>query len=56
MAKEIIWSPEAVEDRVSILAYWNMRNSSKNYSIRLDNEFLKIAELISRNPKIGKNY
>lgn len=54
MAKEIIWSSKALRDRAAISDYWRERNQSSAYSIELDNKFIKIVELISKNPKIGK--
>jgi len=32
MAKQIIWAPEAVSDRIQILDYWYKRLGTKEYS------------------------
>lgn len=54
MAKRIIWSLRAQEDRKSILAYWAKRNKSNAYSIKLDTLFREALILIKNNPQIGK--
>ena len=54
MAKQIIWSKLAQEDRKSILQYWIDRNKSKDYSIKLNQIFVDTVELLSKYPKIGK--
>ena len=53
MAKEIIWTPQAANDRWSILEYFIKRNKSNTYSIKLDNEFREAIEQISRDPRSG---
>ena len=35
MAKKVVWSLRAQNDRKKIFYYWNKRNKSNNYSIRL---------------------
>ena len=54
MAKQIIWSKRAFEDRKLILQYWIDRNQSITYSKRLNQIFENTAELISKFPEIGK--
>jgi plasmid stabilization system protein ParE len=54
MAKEIIWSEQAISDRKNILTYWILRNHSKVYSIKLDQLFREAVKLISDYPFIGK--
>ncbi len=54
MAKKIIWSRNAQNDRKEILAYWNNRNKSTFYSIKLNTLFNEAAELISKYSKTGK--
>ena len=54
MVKQIIWSRLAHTDRLNILDYWIKRNKSNTYSIRLNQIFENIADLISKYPKIGK--
>ena len=54
MAKEIIWSELAINDRKNILSYWILRNHSKLYSIKLDKLFRDSVSLIAEYPFIGK--
>lgn len=54
MAKRVIWSMPAQQDRKNIFEYWNERNKSKSYSIKL-NEVLKTSvKFISAHPNIGR--
>jgi toxin YoeB len=54
MAKRVIWSARARNDRKVILEYWIVRNQSKSYSIKLNQLFNNYVKLIARNPKIGR--
>ena len=54
MAKKIIWSEQAINDRKKILAYWILKNHSKLYSIKLDELFREAVILLSAHPFIGK--
>ncbi len=54
MAKQIIWSQQAQEDRKRILEYWIRRNKSSTYSKKLDKGFREALNLISKYPRIGK--
>lgn len=53
MAKQIIWAPEAVADRLQILDYWYKRLGTKEYSVRLDEMFKETAQILSRFPSLG---
>ena len=54
MAKQIIWSRLAQNDRLRILDYWIKKNRSAKYSKRLNQIFEHTADLISKYPRIGK--
>ena len=54
MAKRIIWSQRAQDDRKKILEYWIRRNKSNTYSKKLDKGFREALNLISKYPRIGK--
>jgi toxin YoeB len=54
MAKRVVWSLRAQSDRKDILKYWNQRNKSKAYSIKLNSLIKEAVELVARYPKIGK--
>lgn len=53
MAKKVIWSKQALKDRREILQYWIERNSSKIYSVKLNNLFVDAVQLIASHPNIG---
>ena len=54
MAKEIVWSLRAQNNRKEIFTYWNNRNKSNLYSLKLNSLFIDAANLIAKFPKIGK--
>jgi len=54
MAKRIIWSKNALADRIQILDYWFLRIGNKIYSRRLDNEIKEAIRHLSKFPKIGR--
>lgn len=54
MAKQIIWSKLAQQNRRLILDYWIRRNKSNIYSKRLNQIFENTADLICKHPNIGK--
>lgn len=55
MVKEVIWSKRAQNDRKEIFTYWNNRNKSNVYSIKLNELFKKAIYLISEYPQLGKH-
>jgi toxin YoeB len=54
MAKKVVWSLRAQQDRKKIFSYWNKRNKSNQYSIHLNELFKEATKIISDYPKIGK--
>jgi toxin YoeB len=54
MAKNVVWSKRALEDRKAILSYWIERNKSNNYSRKLNILFKEAIQLVAAFPKIGK--
>ncbi len=54
MAKQIVWSRLAHNDRIKILEYWTKRTKSTRYSRKLNRLFNDAVELISRYPQMGK--
>ena len=54
MAKKVIWSKRAVNDRKEILRYWNTYNGSTVYSKKLNALFKKAIHLIATHPFIGR--
>ncbi|MCD4771898.1 MAG: type II toxin-antitoxin system RelE/ParE family toxin [Bacteroidales bacterium] len=54
MVRELIWSKFALKQKQNIFEYWNKRNKSKSYSIKLNNLFNNAAELLIAHPNIGE--
>ena len=54
MARQIIWSRRAQNDRIEIFKYWNKRNKSNLYSKKLNGLIKEAVKLISEYPEIGK--
>lgn len=54
MAKRIVWSQRAQDDRKRILKYWINRNKSYAYSKILDRKFREALKIIREFPQIGK--
>jgi len=52
MAKQIIWSLRAQNDRKEILGYWIERNKSNTYSKKLNFLFKEAVKLVAKHPKI----
>lgn len=55
MAKRIIWSLRAREERRKILEYWYKRNKSKIYSQKLFKIFQVAVKQIAENPEVGRS-
>jgi len=53
MARRIIWSRRAQNDRIEIFKYWNERNKSNLYSKKLYGLFIEAVKLIAEYPEIG---
>lgn len=54
MVKEIIWTQRAKRELIEILEYWNDRNKSNRFSIRLNNLIEEQINLISQFPTISR--
>ena len=54
MAKQVVWSRRALDDRKQILDYWRNRNKSNTYSKKLNQLFEEAIKIIVDFPKIGK--
>lgn len=54
MAKRIVWSPDAQQDRLTILEYWHKRLGHKHFSTKLYHEFVRVSRMVARNPRIGR--
>ena len=54
MVRRIIWSKNAIRDRVQILDYWHKRIGTKTYSRKLDNKLKESIKLLKSFPEMGK--
>lgn len=54
MARQIIWTFTAQEERREILTYWIKRNKSTTYSRKLNRLIVSAMKDVSRNPLIGR--
>ena len=54
MAKQIIWTKRAQQDRKDILHYWRTNNQSNAYSIKLNRLIKKAISLVAAHPHIGR--
>ena len=54
MAKQVIWSLRAQNDKKEILDYWRQRNKSNTYSKKLNELFKESIRIILDFPQIGK--
>jgi addiction module RelE/StbE family toxin len=54
MAKQVIWSLRAQNDKKEILDYWRQRNKSNTYSKKLNELFKESIRIIIDFPQIGK--
>jgi addiction module RelE/StbE family toxin len=54
MARKVIWSIRAQQDRKDIFTYWTIRNKSNAYSLKLNRMFNEAKALIAKHPEIGR--
>ena len=54
MAKRIIWTENAHNERKEILLYWKNHNQSTAFSKKLNELIKKAIQLISSHPHIGR--
>ncbi len=53
MAKQIVWTQRAQQDRIGILQYWRLCNKANAYSKKLNVFFRKAVAIIAMYPKLG---
>ena len=54
MVSAVIWTEKAKKELMEILTYWNIRNKSKSFSLKLNNLIEEQLLLISEFPKIAR--
>jgi len=55
MARKIVFTIQALENRKAVLEYWNKRNGSNTYSRKLNRLFFEALQLLKRYPYTGRN-
>ncbi|OYT12721.1 MAG: hypothetical protein B6I19_08870 [Bacteroidetes bacterium 4572_114] len=56
MVRGIVWSKNALRDKVQILGYWHRRIGTLTYSRKLDVELKQSVKLLKSFPKMGRPY
>lgn len=51
---EIFWTPTAIKQRNHVFEYWNERNKSTSYSLKLNTKIKSIINLLKTNSHLGK--
>ncbi len=51
---EIFWTPTAIKQRNHVFEYWNERNKSTSYSLKLNAKIKSIINLLKKNHTWGK--
>jgi len=54
MVRRIIWSKNALRDKIRILDYWYIKIGTKNYSRKLDKELRRGVKNLRLFPKMGR--
>ncbi len=54
MVKRVIWSRNAIKDKLQILDYWYKRIGTKTYSGKLDKAFRQSIGYLKKYPYIGR--
>lgn len=51
--KKVVWTEIAFKQRNTVFKYWNERNKSINYSIKLNTKIKEQTSLLKNFPEIG---
>ena len=54
MVKRVIWSKNALRDKIQILDYWHKRIGTKTYSIKLDLKLKQAVKHLKKYPEFGR--
>jgi plasmid stabilization system protein ParE len=54
MALKLFWAETAIRQRNFIFEYWNERNGSVSYSLKLFAKIKERTDILKQNPEIGK--
>ncbi len=55
MVRRVVWGQSAIDDKFQILHYWDNKNKSKQFSIKLNRLLNNTADLVGKYPFMGKN-
>ncbi len=55
MARKIIWTEQAIDERKAILEFWYQRTKSKTYPKKLFKKFNQHIELVAVYPLLGRS-
>jgi plasmid stabilization system protein ParE len=53
MVKRVVWSARARKELIEILKYWNNRNKSNVYSVKLNGLILNRVKIAAKMPESG---
>ena len=56
MVKRVIWSRNAIQDKLQILDYWYQRIGTKTYSRKLDKAFRQSVKYLQKYPNLGRKF
>lgn len=51
---KLVWTTTAIKQRNYVFEYWNKRNCSTQYSIKLNKKIKERIVLLKTHPKLGK--
>jgi len=51
---EVFWTPTAIKQRNQVFEYWNERNKSTSYSLKLNTKIKSRINLLKTNSELGK--
>lgn len=54
MVKRVVWTENALREKVEILKYWKKRNKSDSYSKKLNGLFNNAVRTIQKHPALGR--
>lgn len=54
MARKVIWSLRALEEKEAIFTFWDEHNKSKTYSRKLNRLFKEAISMLKDHPHLGR--
>lgn len=53
MVEKVIWTQTAYSQKIAVFEYWNQKNGSNAYSLKLENAVNDVIELLVKFPHLG---